>query len=715
MSQCPTDMKIFLLTFILSCVWLTVSAQDTTANNQHIKSTELKEVTVYSTYNSTGGNTFKYNAVQAASSISVIGEPDVLRHISSLPGVSQGVESSLGLYVRGANTGSNGLYFNDVPIYYTSHLMGMFSVFPADMVDDANFYMGGFPASKGNLSSSLLDIAAKRADATLFNGKITFSPFLSGLYTAIPIVKNRVSMQVAGRTSFMPQILNMFDMGKFKFDFQLYDISSKLDVKISDRQYLDAMFFKAKDNMGYSLNWMANSQGYDSWFGKLGWHFDISKQLNLYVWCHYNKAYSVQRSSIFDEFTRSLQSHLSLSSQLDEWTVNGRLNYNLNDKWNFNAGWGINSQKFNPGNEKFVINSEAINNSELMPNTLVSLFCESQYSPNKRFNFRLGYRKTYQFQNNNSNAVSNFDLHFLNRILLCDNYGLELSLDRMNQYYHILEGLPTGWSMNMMVPADKEYPAELTHQGYIGFWNRKKLKRFNLYFTVGGYYRFMQNIVTYLNAINAYGFKSKSWREDVDLGKGNSYGLEVSANLQGNRIGATVAYSLSKADREFPKLNNGHPFPFKFDRRHILNLQTKFTISKYQNRKGAHIEHFVNNVLAYSTGNRSTLPLGRYEGVAPPYWDQNMGGHLYPDEFYNNIYDRQLMSSRNGYKMKDYFRVDIAYTLIRVGQKTTNEFTVSVFNLLNRHNPYTYFQENKEWKQLSLIPIFPSVRWAISW
>lgn len=706
-------MRILLTAIILICSGFALTAQDTTINNKHIKPRELKEVTVYSTYSSTGGNAFKYNALQAASSISVIGEPDVLRHISSLPGVAQGMESSLGLYVRGANNGSNGLYFNDVPIYTPSHLVGMFSVFPADMVEDASFYMGGFPAAKGNLSSSLLDIAVKRPDATEFNGKITISPYLTGLYSAIPVVKDRVSLQVSGRTSFIPYLASIYNTGNLKFDIQLYDIAAKLDVKASDRHYFDAMYFKANDALGVSLFPSTQSQNWNSWFGKLGWHFDISNQLNLYVWSYYTTAYCAQNAMQTDEYTNALKYHLRISSQLDEYTFNGRFNYYLNDKWNFNAGWAINSQIFKPGNEKFVVNQEAINNTELMPNNLTSLYGEAQYSPNRYLNFRLGYRQT--FQKNNSEETSNFDLHFQNRVSLNDNYGFEASFDRLNQYYHIIEGLPTGWSMNIMMPGNKDFPAELTHQGYIGFWQRKNMNKYKLYYTVGAYYRTMENIVSYLNATNAYGLKNKTWKEEVDMGNGTAYGLEVSGNFQGSRIGTTLAYSLSKADRKFPKLNNGQPFPFKFDRRHILNLQTKFTLSKYINKKGEQIEHSLSNVVAYSSGNRATLAIGRYEGVAPPFWDQIMGGHEYPAEFYNNIYDRQWLSSRNGYRMKDYFRVDLAYTMTRVRRRTTSEFTFSVFNLLNRHNPYMYFHENNEWKQLSLVPIMPSLRWTLSW
>ncbi len=73
------------------------------------------------------------------------------------------------------------------------------------------------------------------------------------------------------------------------------------------------------------------------------------------------------------------------------------------------------------------------------------------------------------------------------------------------------------------------------------------------------------------------------------------------------------------------------------------------------------------------------------------------------------------MSDKNGYIMKDYFRIDLAYTLKVTGQKTNNEFSISIFNVLNRHNPYTYFIENNNWKQLSIMPIMPSIRWTISW
>ena len=87
------------------------------------KNVALKEATITSTTSNNHGSEFSYNARQAASTISIIGEPDVIRHTLSLPGTSFGMEGTLGIFVRGGDTSGNGLYFDGVPLYVTSHLM----------------------------------------------------------------------------------------------------------------------------------------------------------------------------------------------------------------------------------------------------------------------------------------------------------------------------------------------------------------------------------------------------------------------------------------------------------------------------------------------------------------------------------------------------------------------------------------------------------------
>ena len=68
---------------------------------------------------------------------------------------------------------------------------------------------------------------------------------------------------------------------------------------------------------------------------------------------------------------------------------------------------------------------------------------------------------------------------------------LEASVDRTVQFYHILEGLPIGWSMDLMVPACKKNKPEESTQFYFGLSSRPG----NHYISLGGYYKFMNNLV----------------------------------------------------------------------------------------------------------------------------------------------------------------------------------------------------------------------------
>lgn len=681
------------------------------------KDIQLKEVTVYSSrLPKNKGNIFWYTPVQASSDISVVGEPDVLRHISSVPGVSQGVESTLGLFVRGANNSSNGQYFNSVPMYVTTHAMGMLSVYPSELIDRVAFYMGGIPASKGNFSSSLLDVSAKNQLGSDFQGSISISPYFGSLYASVPLLKKKLSLQVSGRSSLLPYLVNLFYKSDDKADIKVHDIYSVLNFKASEKNFFDALFFYTNDYFALQRYDSFMSQGWGAYAAKMGWRCLLTDKLDMHLWSYYTKSYSKQNETVFDEETsdeEAKMSKLEVNSGIQEWSLNGRLKYILSEKFVLSVGGSLQDQTFFPGNEKFVKIQGTVENKESKPSRLTSFFVNSIYKAKRFLHFQLGYRHTTQ--RTEQEKLSGFDFHGLSHVFLNENWGLELSYDKMNQYYHVLEGLPTGWSMNISLPSSSLFPEEKTQQYYGGLFFKREQKKSSLSLSMGVYFRKMKNLLSYISAINAFGYNSSSWKENVDLGRGQSRGLELSAAYHADRFETSLAYTLSKTDRTYTIINGGKTFPFKFDRRHILNLQAKQTVSSYKNKKGTKVEHALSAGLRLSSGNRLTVPIGSYQGYAPPYWEHMSPGHHFPPEFHENIYDRQLMSGKNAIKMKNYFRVDLGYSLKKAGRVFTNEFTFSIFNVFNRHNPYTYFQDQGEWKQLSIVPIMPSIRYSLRW
>lgn len=102
----------------------------------------------------------------------MFGEPDIVKALQTLPGVSQGMEGFTGLYVRGGDNDQNLFLYQGLPLYHVSHLGGIFSSFNVETVDRVDFYKASFPARYGGRISSITDITMREPDFNKFGGKV---------------------------------------------------------------------------------------------------------------------------------------------------------------------------------------------------------------------------------------------------------------------------------------------------------------------------------------------------------------------------------------------------------------------------------------------------------------------------------------------------------------------------------------------------------------
>ncbi|MEM8891819.1 MAG: carboxypeptidase-like regulatory domain-containing protein, partial [Bacteroidota bacterium] len=72
----------------------------------------------------------------------LLGEVDIVNTVLLLPGVSSVGEAATGFNVRGGNVDQNLLMLGGNPIFNSSHLFGLFSVFNPDIVQNATLYKG---------------------------------------------------------------------------------------------------------------------------------------------------------------------------------------------------------------------------------------------------------------------------------------------------------------------------------------------------------------------------------------------------------------------------------------------------------------------------------------------------------------------------------------------------------------------------------------------
>ncbi len=634
-------------------------------------------------------NRYLYTPERAAAIVSVIGEPDVLRQITTLPGVSSGVEGSLGLFVRGGNAGNSRVEYDGVPVYGTSHLLGLFSSFSPDMISVTDFRTGGIEASSGDITSSLMRIKSKSGKLESPSWNLSLSPYMTSIYHETPGKKGKTDYRVAGRFSPLPLIAGIItgsDEEYAKINGLMHDWAATVERRLNDKNAikLTGLFSQDRLNVKYDASGalMQNISG----IARLDFRSSLSSRTEFDVYGYYTFSNVLQNQDYYRGGKKN--SSYSMSCDWVETGVKSLLSHKVSG--HLDVTGGLEAKIF----------MKAISGAT---------FADLNFH-NSRWDAMAGYRQIIYHYDGWS--TTGFDAYVRADRTLAKNLGIEVAADRMSQYMHVLEGLPTGWAMNIMSPAGKDFKPEISGQIYAGlFWHKdarlKLLGETAFHLNAGVYAREMDGMISYKSSINMFRITEDTWEDEIESGSGRSKGLEVSGSMSSERLSMNVAYTLSKTDREYPSINDGERFPFKFDRPHILNFQSDLTT-----RKRARGEQHLGIVLSCYSGNLMTVQKSQYLGVKPPYWDTGLSG-MYTDKFQDNIYYRMEMSAVNGHRMKAYFRLDVAYTFKFLLERSTHDLTVSVFNVTNRHNPYLIYNDYGTWKQVSIMPVMPSVRWSV--
>ena len=665
---------------------------------------ELKDVTITAKYLTNRNSTYQYLPQSAKPLITVMGGTDVIRYIGTLPGVSQGMEGGMGFFVRGGNNANNRIELDGVPVYGSTHLFGLFSTFHSDIVQSTSFRTGGIPASTGDFLASIIQIKSINPDTSFFHGSFNISPFLVGL-SANGHINKKLSYVVAGRLSLLkPEYMLIKSISKAETDVnpQISDLFLKLNYLINQKHSLSASGYFSNDYFSFKNPSVLIGINWGNQFARLGWDWSLSGKTKLQTLAYYNRFYSGQLQKQFkDNATNDLLSELRIRSTLSEKAVQTTLIHE-HKLWSLQAGLIYKERQFQPVSQKILIGKDTVANlnNPLLSNSIV-LFSEAKFKYNQLLT-TIGVRTNLY----NSDKITSLltDIRLNTTYEISANSGIEFSYDLLSQTHHAVEGLPMGWALDLLVPADSIFLPEIAHQFYAGgYWTNKTYT-----LSAGAYYKLMNNLISYKNSSNLFGYQSENWHQEIAVGQGKSYGVEFRAERKSTTWNASLSYTLSKTTRKYLDMNDGKEFPFKFDRRHILNLNAQFITKKQKNK-----EQNLNLALSYSSGHKATIPIGMYKGELPPFWDI-MGDGAINGLMDENAYSRQLMSGVNNYNLPDYYRIDIGYVFIKKRKKSTSELTIGVYNVLNRKNPYLIFYQDDRWKQLSILPIIPNIQWSVS-
>lgn len=679
------------------------------AEKQIIKEYTLEEVYV------TSGRYFnkplyKISGENIKTIISAMGEADPIKFIQTLPGVSTGIEGTSAIYVRGGNIGNNLMTLDGVTIYGSSHLFGFTSIFAPDIIDNTEFYVGGFTSEDGNLLSSHIKLTSKDGDFKTNSTTFNISNFLVSGTLSAPIVRNKASILVSARISPVTWEYNALKgfLSKYftlpdKLSANVYDVFAKLKYDINTQNTFAISVFNSHDKYNYYVADKSDDMmSWDNMIFNGVWNYFPNADWSIKTNISYNSFSSDQYQERRISSTIAEPTAIQISSSIKEMSFSSLAKYNFNKNIKAQFGAELKSSVFNPGSYKSVSKLSDYQNNKYennkSNNLLANINAQLEYEEQNKFSLRLAGRLIYF----NSKNYSNFkpEIRFFGNYFITQSLGLNATVDFLTQFYHTLEGVPTGWSIDLIVPPDEQSPPEIASQFYLGsFANIGKKTKLSL----GGFYKTMKNLVFYPDAANFFSSTTVGWKDGISVGTGESYGLEFLAEKSGRRYTSRIAYTLSKTDRIFPGENNGKSIPFKFDRRHVLNFSSSYVLKK-NNKK----EYGLSTAFVLTSGHYESLKAGTYYGFMPGFDNGNPNDDKY-------IGERDYFTHRNNFLMPMYIRWDVGYYLNVTGEMVNHTLNIGIYNLLNRHNAYSLYwdSDSKNWKQLSILPIMPTLSYSV--
>ena len=131
----------------------------------------------------------------------IMGETDIMKTIQLLSGITSISEGQSGYVVRGSGFDQNLILMDDMPIYYSSHMQGLFSVFNSDAVDGLTVYKGGTPARFGGRGASVLDVRMRESGFDQYRAGLSIGLITSKFSIEAPVVKDKLSIFIGGRST----------------------------------------------------------------------------------------------------------------------------------------------------------------------------------------------------------------------------------------------------------------------------------------------------------------------------------------------------------------------------------------------------------------------------------------------------------------------------------------------------------------------------------
>ncbi len=630
----------------------------------------------------------KLNAKSIKEIPAVMGERDIVKVALLLPGVQAVGEGASGYNVRGSPADQNVFYLNNVPVYNTSHLFGFFSAFTPDAMSSFKLYKSNIPAKYGGRLSSIFDLTAKEGNKKKFSLRGGISPITASFMVEGPFMKDKSSYLLAVRSTYSNWILGMIDnfeisnsSGSFADAITNFSIALNPDNQLKVLTYFstdDISLVSQTDydyqNLGASVSWthiIKKKHNFDLTYSFSDYGFnEMNKQID---WASYKNDYNLQHNEIRAHFVlRPNEKHnISFGANGILYNLDRGSHLPLNDASSvvpveLGTEKGVESGIY--FDEEWDINPVFAINGGFRLNYYTYLGPQDVYeyipgSPVIRENIidTVHYSDTQQIK-----SYTNPDFRLAAKYILNPNLSLKASFSQLHQYIFMLSNTIAMSPTDKWKLSDNHIKPMKGTQYSLGVFSN--FMKGGLELSVEAYYKNVADLVEYKDGADL--LVAEIVETEVLQGDLDAYGIEFMLKKPTGRFNGWFNYTYSsssvlvKGDDELTSINFGKKYPANYDKPHALNLVMNYKLSRRLSFSG--------NVV-YATGRPITYPTAIY----------------FQDGTQITNY-----SSRNEYRLPDYFRVDFAVNLegnLKKHKLIHGSWSLSVYNVTGRRNAYSVY------------------------
>ncbi|CAM3623429.1 carboxypeptidase-like regulatory domain-containing protein [Pontibacter korlensis] len=611
----------------------------------------------------------------------LLGEPDVVRAVSALPGVVNAGEGTSGFFVRGGSADQNLILMDGAPLFNSTHLFGFFSVYNPDILKSFTLHRSGISATYGGRISSILDVSLRDGNNEKMRYEAGITPVTAKVSMDGPL-SEKVTMLLAFRGAYPDYLLKLFPSENIKNSSgYFYDGNVKLKCTINKNNSLSFSGYHSADGFKFPYD---TTYSWTNTLGTLQWNHLFSNNFTSTA----TLVKSIYKNTVEGIATGE---EFQLNSGIDLTQL--RLNFGYFGKESHQIDFGGEASLYSIQPGDLVPHGTSSFNRRTLNEDRgyeLSSFINDEVKLNDRLSVSVGLRYThytkvgpadiYMYSEGEPRSIKSIvdTLHVSSggvvqsyqglepraslKYSVSENAAVKVGANRTRQYIQLISNTAAITPVDVWKLSNKYIQPQIADQIALGYFYLQPDHVYEYSWEV--YYKKLYNQIDYKDG--AVLLLNPTLDADLLFGDGYAYGSEWLLKKNQGRLTGWVSMTYSRSFRkivgetEEETINDGEAYPSNYDKPVNLNV--------FANYK-AWPKWTVSANFTYTTGRPITGADSWYR-------------------YYNQIFANYV--GRNQSRMPDYHRLDLSFNREPIiKEKAEYTWGISIYNLYGRKNAYS--------------------------